>query len=83
LKTFIFENEMEKVENFRLKFEKKVISPEGNEEIIYFVYAIEIKLSIISLYHLCIPPYTTWASCGGIQISAVGSFPTDPFPIVV
>jgi hypothetical protein len=42
---------MEKVENFRLKFEKKVISPEGNEEIIYFVYAIEIKLSIISLYH--------------------------------
>jgi hypothetical protein len=49
-----------------------------NEEITYFVYAAEIKLPIIPLYHpyhLCIPPYTTCASCGGIQlISAVGSF---------
>jgi hypothetical protein len=42
-----------------------------NEEIIYFFYATEIKLPIIPLYHpyhLCIPPYTTCASCGGIQL---------------
>jgi hypothetical protein len=46
-----------------------------NEDIIYFVYATEIKLPIIPLYHLCIPPYTTCTSCGGIQlILAVWSF---------
>jgi hypothetical protein len=58
-----------------------------NEEIIYFVYATEIKLPIIPLYHpyhLCIPPYTTCASCGGIQlILVVGSFHTGPFPTVI
>jgi hypothetical protein len=58
-----------------------------NEKIIYFVYATEIKLSIIPLYHsyhLCIPPYTTCASCGGIQlILAIGSLHTGPFPTVV
>jgi hypothetical protein len=46
------------------------------------------------IFHLChgdktfnntlIPPYTTGASCGGIQlISVVGSFHIDPFPTVV
>jgi hypothetical protein len=58
-----------------------------NEEIIYFIYATEIKLPIIPLYHsyhLCISPYTTCASRGGIQlILAVGSFHTGPFPTVV
>jgi hypothetical protein len=55
-----------------------------NKEIIYFVYATEIKLPIIPLHHLCIPPYTTCASCGGIQlISAVRSFHIGPFPTVV
>jgi hypothetical protein len=58
-----------------------------NEEIVYFAYATEIKLLIILLYHpyhLCIPPYTTCASCGGIQlILAVGSFHIGPFPTVV
>jgi hypothetical protein len=38
-------------------------------------------------YHLCIPPYTTCAGCGGnggIQlISGVGSFHIGPFPTVV
>jgi hypothetical protein len=77
--------------NFFLK--KLAISPNGNEknnwneEIIYFVYATEIKLPIIPLYHpyhLCIAPYTTCASCGGIQlILVVGSFHTNPFPTVV
>jgi hypothetical protein len=74
-------------------FKKMAISPNGNEKtiemkkIIYFVYATKIKLPIIPLYHsyhLCIPPYTTCISCGGIQlILAVGSFHTDPFPTVV
>jgi hypothetical protein len=55
-----------------------------NEKIIYFVYAIEIKFPITPLYHLCVPPYTTGASCGDIQlISAIGSFHTDPFPTMV
>jgi hypothetical protein len=58
-----------------------------NEEIIYLVYATEIKLLIIPLYHsyhLCIPPYTTCASCAGIQlISAVESFHTGSFPTVI
>jgi hypothetical protein len=39
-----------------------------NEEIVYFVYATEKKLLIILLYHICIPPYTTDASCGGIPL---------------
>jgi hypothetical protein len=54
-----------------------------NEEIIYFIYATEIKLPIIPLYHpyhLCISPYTTCACCGDIQlISTVGSFHTGLF----
>jgi hypothetical protein len=68
---------------------KLTISPEGNEknsneDIIYFVYATKIKLLIIPLYHLCIPPYATGASYGGIQlISYVGSFHTSPFPTVI
>jgi hypothetical protein len=60
------------------------IALERNEEIIYFVYVTKIKLPIIPLYHLCIPPYTTGLSCGDIQlISAVGSFHAGPFPTVV
>jgi hypothetical protein len=44
-----------------LKFKmKNSISLEGNEEIIYFVYATEIKLIIIPLYHLCIQPWKLW-----------------------
>jgi hypothetical protein len=35
----------------------------------------------MSLYHLCIAPYSTGANCGGIQlISAIRSFHTGPFP---
>jgi hypothetical protein len=57
-----------------------VISLEGNEKIIYFIYATEIKLPIIPLYHLCIPPYTTCVSCGDIQlISDVRFFHPGPF----
>jgi hypothetical protein len=42
------------------------------------------KVPIIPMCHLCIPLYTTCASCGGIQlISAVRSFHTVPFPIVI
>jgi hypothetical protein len=55
-----------------------------NEEIIYFIYVTEIKLSIIPSYHLCILPYSTGASCCGIQlISAVGSFHIGPFSTAV
>jgi hypothetical protein len=81
---FIFEiwNEI-----FCLYHQMEMKKNNWNEEIIYFVYATEIKLPIIPLYHpyhLCIPPYTTCASCGGIQlILAVGSFHTGPFPTVV
>jgi hypothetical protein len=87
LKIFIFAIGNEKV-SF-LKFEKIGYITIGkwknwNEEIIFFIYVIEIKLPIIPLYLLCIPPYTTCASCGGIQfISAVESFHTDPFLTVV
>jgi hypothetical protein len=77
-------------ENFCLKFEKKwpyhqrEMKIIWNEEITYFVYATEIKLPIIPLYHLCIPPYITGASCGGIQlISAVRSFRTGHFPVMI
>jgi hypothetical protein len=58
-----------------------------NEEIIYFIYATEKKCPIIpiyQLYHICISPYTTSASCGCIQlISNVGSFHNNLFEIVV
>jgi hypothetical protein len=52
LKIFIFEIWNE---NVGLKFEKNVHITRGkwNKEIIYFVYATEIKLSIIPLYHRC------------------------------
>jgi hypothetical protein len=65
---------------FPLNLKKLATSAEGNEknwneEIIYFVYATDIKLLIIPLYHLCVPPYITGVSCGGIQlISAVKPF---------
>jgi hypothetical protein len=60
------------------------ISLEGNEKIIYFVYATEIKLLIIPLYHLYIPFYITSESCGGIPlISAIRPFHISPFPTVV
>jgi hypothetical protein len=80
---------MKKMDFSFLKFEmkisienlkKKAISPEGNEEIIYFVYVSEMKLPIISMYHLCIPPYTT---CGIQLISAVRSFHIGLFPTVL
>jgi hypothetical protein len=90
LEFFIFETWNE---NFCLHFFKicsyhqMEMKNNWNEEIIYFVYATEIKLPIIPLYHpyhLCIPPYTTCASCDGIQlILAVRSFHTGPFPTVV
>jgi hypothetical protein len=93
LKNFVFEIWNE---NFRLKFEMKISvwnlrkkwpyqgnEKNWNEEITYFVYATEIKLPIILLYHvyhLCIPHYTTSANCGGIQlILAVRTFHTGPF----
>jgi hypothetical protein len=55
LKIFIFETEM-KISVWNLKKKLATLS-EGNEknwneEIIYFVYATEIKLPIIPLYHL-------------------------------
>jgi hypothetical protein len=49
-------------ENFFLKFENKLAITRGkwkknwNEDIICFIYVTEIKLAIIPLYHLCIPP---------------------------
>jgi hypothetical protein len=61
-----FEMKNLKISFLKFEIKKLVISPKGigknlNEEIIYFIYATEIKLSIIPLYHLCIPPYTTGA----------------------
>jgi hypothetical protein len=51
-----------------------------NEEIIYSVYTTKIKLLIIPLYHICIPPYIVGASCGGTQlILVVRSFHTGFF----